>query len=141
MLVIGMALHNLPEGLAIGAGLAVSPTLGIMIAIGIALQDAPENIATIVPLYALTKKRLKSFIITTGTVLFEVIGFAFGYFILKGAMPELLGSSLALAAGFMTYISVEELIPAARIKQNLKVGATGLIPGGAGALLLALLAV
>jgi len=42
---------------------------------------------------------------------------------------ELLGASLALAAGFMTYISVEELIPAAQIKQNLKTGLTGLILG------------
>ncbi len=34
MLVIGMALHNLPEGLAIGVDFALTPTLGIMIAIG-----------------------------------------------------------------------------------------------------------
>jgi len=63
MLVIGMALHNLPEGLAIGAGFALTPILGIMIALGIAAQDVPENIATIVPLYGLTKKKIKSFVI------------------------------------------------------------------------------
>ncbi|MCK4521330.1 MAG: ZIP family metal transporter [Nanoarchaeota archaeon] len=129
MLVIGMALHNLPEGLAIGTGFALTPALGIMIALGIAAQDVPENIATIVPLYGLTKKRMKSFIITTGTILFEVFGFIFGYFILKGASQNLLGASLALAAGFMTYISVEELIPAAQIRQNLKVGIVSIILG------------
>jgi len=63
MFVIGMALHNLPEGLAIGAGFALTPILGIMIALGIAAQDVPENIATIVPLYGLTKKKMKSFVI------------------------------------------------------------------------------
>jgi len=109
MLVIGMALHNIPEGLAIGVGFALTPALGIMIALGIAAQDVPENIATIVPLYGLTKKRIKSFIITTATIGFEVIGFIFGYFILKGTSLNLLGMSLALAAGFMTYISIEEL--------------------------------
>ena len=61
MLVIGIALHNLPEGLAIGIGFALEPKLGIIIALGIAMQDVPENIATIVPLYSLTKKKVKSF--------------------------------------------------------------------------------
>ncbi|HEX55077.1 MAG: hypothetical protein DRO95_05095 [Candidatus Altiarchaeales archaeon] len=134
MLVIGMALHNLPEGLAIGVGFALRPALGVMIALGIAAQDVPENIATIVPLYGLTKKRMKSFIIVTVTILFELIGFLLGYYILKETSRGLLGASLALAAGFMTYISIEELIPAARIKENLKVGiisiALGLIGVG-----------
>lgn len=129
MLVIGMALHNIPEGLAIGIGFALRPVLGVAIALGIALQDVPENIATIVPLYGLTKKRMKSFIITTATILFEVIGFIFGYYIFKGVSLSLLGASLALAAGFMVYISVEELIPAARIKRNLKISVISLILG------------
>ena len=129
MLVIGMALHNLPEGLAIGAGFALTPTLGTTIALGIAAQDVPENIATIVPLYGLTKKRMKSFIIVTLTILFELLGFIVGYYLLKGTSLYLLGASLALAAGFMTYISIEELIPAAQIKHNLKIGIVSLILG------------
>ena len=129
MLVIGMALHNLPEGLAIGVGFALTPTLGIVIAIGIAAQDVPENIATIVPLYGLTKKRMKSFIIVTITILFELIGFIFGYYILRETSLNILGASLALAAGFMTYISIEELIPAAQIKNNLKVGVFSIVIG------------
>ena len=129
MLVIGIGLHNLPEGFAIGVGFALRPELGIMIAIGIAAQDVPENIATIVPLYGLTGKRLKSFIIIIGTILAEVIGFIIGYYFLKGSSLVLLGASLAMAAGFMTYISMEELIPAAKIKENLKVGASSLALG------------
>ncbi|MCK4614822.1 MAG: ZIP family metal transporter [Thermoplasmata archaeon] len=138
MLVIGMALHNLPEGLAIGVGFALTPSLGIMIALGIAAQDVPENVATIVPLYGLTKKRMKSFIITTGTILFEVIGFILGYYIL-GETLNLIGVSLALAAGFMVYLSIEELIPAARIKENPRTGVSGLIFGAACVLLIILL--
>jgi len=129
MLVIGIALHNIPEGLAIGAGFALSPALGIVVALGIAMQDVPENVATIVPLYGLTKKRVKSFNILVATVLFELFGFIFGYYVLKGAAPNLLGASLALAAGFMTYISIEELIPAARIREYPKIGAISLILG------------
>ncbi len=130
MLVIGMALHNIPEGLAIGVGFALEPILGIVIALGIAAQDVPENIATIVPLYCLTKKKMKSFAIVTATILFELVGFIFGYCVLKEAPLSLLGGSLALAAGFMAYISIEELIPAAQIKQHLKVGLISLALGG-----------
>ncbi len=129
MLVIGMALHNLPEGLAIGVGFALNPTLGITIALGIAAQDVPENIATIVPLYGVTKKKMKSFIILTATILFELLGFILGYYILRGSSLNLLGASLALAAGFMTYISIEELIPAAEIKCNPKIGFVSLASG------------
>ena len=129
MLVIGMALHNIPEGLAIGIGFALEPALGLVIALGIAAQDVPENIATIVPLYALTKKKIKSFFIVTITILFELFGFILGYYFLKGLPLLLLGMSLTAAAGFMTYISIDELIPAAQIKQNLKVGLTSLILG------------
>ena len=140
MLVIGIALHNIPEGLAIGVGFALSHELGIMIAIGIAAQDVPENIATIVPLYGVTKNRMKSFNILVTTVLFEMLGFIFGYYFLKEASLSLLGASLALAAGFMTYISVEELIPAAQIKENLKIGVISLIMGVLCVLLINLLA-
>lgn len=129
MLVVGMGLHNIPEGLAIGVGFALEPALGTMIALGIAAQDIPENIATIVPLYALTKNKIKSFVIVTITILFELIGFIIGYFFLEKMSLEILGISLTLAAGFMVYISVEELIPAAQIKQNLKVGTIGLVSG------------
>ena len=136
MLVVGMALHNIPEGLVIGVGFALNPALGLTVALGIAMQDVPENIATIVPLYALTEKKIKSFVIVTATILFELLGFILGYYFLKRASLSLLGMSLVAAAGFMTYISIDELIPAAQIKQNLKVGSIGLILGIASVLLL-----
>ena len=140
MLVIGIALHNIPEGLAIGVGFALTYKLGIMIAIGIAAQDLPENVATIVPLYGVTKDRMRSFNILMTTVLFEVFGFIFGYYVLRGAAPNLLGGALALAAGFMTYISIEELIPAAQIKEYPKIGIISFILGILCILLLNLLA-
>ena len=139
MLVIGMALHNLPEGLAIGVGFVVTPVLGITIALGIAAQDVPENIATIVPLYGVTQKKIKSFVIVTVTILFELLGFILGYYILRGASLNLLGAALAIAAGFMTYISMEELIPAAQIKENPKIGLVSLASGAMCSLLVILI--
>ncbi len=129
MLVIGIALHNIPEGLAIGIGFELDPVSGLVIATGIALQDIPENIATIIPLYALTKNRVKSFFIMTSTVLFEFVGFLIGFFALKGVSEEFLGMSLAAAAGFMTYISIEELLPASDPENNPKTTAIGFVTG------------
>jgi len=129
MLVIGIALHNIPEGLAIGVGYRINMTTGIIIAAGIAAQDVPENIATIIPLYALTKKRLKSFLILSFTVFFELLGFLIGYFLFKNVSEAFLGLSLAAAAGFMSYISIEELIPSSKPAQNPKTTAIAFTMG------------
>lgn len=139
MLVIGIALHNIPEGFAIGIGFALTWKLGITIALMIAIQDLPENIATIVPLYGVIKKRLKSFLILMTTVLFELSGFLIGYYLLKGTSLNILGASLSLAAGCMVYISIEELIPAAEIKRYPKLGITSIIFGFAAVLATTLL--
>ena len=47
---IGLALHNFPEGLAIGSGFGASYKLGISLAIAIALHDVPEGISMAVPM-------------------------------------------------------------------------------------------
>lgn len=47
---IGLALHNLPEGLAIGSGFGASLTLGFSLAIAICLHDIPEGISMAVPM-------------------------------------------------------------------------------------------
>ena len=41
---IGLALHNFPEGLAIGSGFGASLKLGLSLAIAICLHDIPEGI-------------------------------------------------------------------------------------------------
>ncbi len=129
MLVIGIALHNIPEGLAIGVGFALASELGIAIALAIAIQDLPENIAVIVPLYSMIKKKAKSFIILLTTVLFEVFGFILGYLVLGKTSLSWLGASLALAAGFMVYISIEELIPSAQVNKYPKMAAIAMVLG------------
>ena len=121
-LLMGMSLHNIPEGLAVGVGLALDPVMGLLIAVAVSIQDIPENLATIVPLYCVNKCKSRSFIIVMGTALFELVGFFVGYIILRGASLDAVGMSLAAAAGLMTYISMDELIPAAQIRERPKAG-------------------
>ena len=47
---IGLAIHNFPEGLAIGSGFEASQTLGISLALAICLHDIPEGISMAVPM-------------------------------------------------------------------------------------------
>ena len=50
LLAIGITLHNLPEGIAVGAGYLYNPQFGVFIAMAILLHNIPEGIATALPL-------------------------------------------------------------------------------------------
>lgn len=107
---LGIALHNLPEGVAIGAGLESSPELGATIAFAIALHNIPEGIAVAGPLRSggLTRKRV--FWLTLIAGLLTPVGAVIGM-ILFSVSAGLVSMGLAFAAGAMIYIVSDELMP------------------------------
>jgi len=107
---IGLAIHNFPEGLAIGSGFSASAKLGITLAIAIALHDVPEGISMAVPM---KKGGMKSFKVVLYTFLSGVTtGFGAFFGILIGTISEqMISICLGFAAGAMLYISAGELIP------------------------------
>lgn len=107
---IGLAIHNFPEGLAIGSGFEASLKLGYSLAIAIALHDIPEGISMAVP--------MKNGGIKTSRVIFYVIlsGITTGFGAFFGAIignisHSIIATCLAFAAGSMLYIVSGELIP------------------------------
>ena len=110
LIFFGIALHNVPEGLAIGAGLEANPALGATIAIAIGLHNIPEGLAVAGPLKAGGLSNLKVIIFTLGSGLMTVIGTLIGLLVLN-VSPVMIGGSLAFAAGAMIYIVNDELIP------------------------------
>lgn len=112
LIFFGIALHNVPEGLAIGAGLEASPELGLAIAIAIGLHNIPEGLAVAGPLKAGGLSNLKVIVFTLGAGLMTVVGTSIGLLIF-GISPIFVGGSLAFAAGAMIYIVNDELIPQA----------------------------
>ncbi len=110
-LIIGIFLHNFPEGMAIAAGLVVDFKISIAIALSIAIHDIPEAICTSAPYYYCTKKRLKSFLISASTALPTLAGFAIAFFLYKIIPKQLIGALIGATAGLMIYISGNDLIP------------------------------
>jgi len=123
----GLALHNLPEGLAIGAGLETSPELGSYIAIAIGLHNIPEGIAMAGIMRAGGLSVVKMLILTLITGLMTPVGAGLGL-IFFNISPLFIAGGMAFAAGAMVYIVNDELIPQAH-KLNSHIAIGGLILG------------
>ena len=107
---IGLAIHNFPEGLAIGSGFSASTKLGLTLAVAIALHDVPEGISMAVPMKNGGMKTYKVILYTFLSGLTTGVGAFFG--ILIGTISEqLISICLGFAAGAMLYIAAGELIP------------------------------
>jgi len=111
-LMAGIFLHNFPEGLAISIGAVSGFTVSLTIALAIAVHNIPEGICTSSPYYYCTKKRLKSFLLSSSTVIPLILGYFAGHIIFQSILPEIVGVIVAATAGLMIYISADELIPA-----------------------------
>lgn len=107
---IGLAIHNFPEGLAIGSGFEASIKLGFALAVAICLHDIPEGISMAVPMKTGGMKPSKVIIYTLLSGVTTGIGALFGA-ILGTVSEELIAICLAFAAGAMLYIVSGELIP------------------------------
>ena len=107
---IGLAIHNFPEGLAIGSGFEASVKLGLSLAIAIALHDVPEGISMAVPMKNGGMKATKViyYVILSGVT--TGIGAFFGA-IIGGISEGVIAICLSFAAGAMLYIVSGELIP------------------------------
>ena len=107
---IGLALHNFPEGLAIGSGFGASIKLGYSLALAILLHDIPEGVSMAVPMKNGGMKISKVILyvilsgVTTGAGAF--IGAAIGTI-----SEEIIAICLSFAAGAMLYIVSGELLP------------------------------
>ena len=113
LVAIGISIHNIPEGIAVGAGFMHLPKFGLFIAMAIALHNIPEGIATALPLYKGGLSKWKSFRIALYSGLVEPIGALLAAFFLI-PFSSLIPIALAFAAGVMVFITLDELIPMAR---------------------------
>ena len=118
MMVLAVALHNLPEGMAVGVVIAgslagnnnISAAGALALAVGIALQNMPEGAIISMPLKSNGMGRRKAFGYGVVSGVIEPIG-AIATILLAELVVPVLPYLLTFAAGAMLYVVVEELIP------------------------------
>ncbi len=110
LMAIAIALHNLPEGFAVGSGFEVSLSLGFTITAAIIIHDIPEGIAMAVPMRVGGFSRIRAFLYTLLSGVPMGIGALLGAAL--GKISDLLTAAcLGFAAGAMLYIIFGELLP------------------------------
>lgn len=118
MMVLAVALHNLPEGMAVGVVVAswlagnegISAASVFALALGIAIQNLPEGAIISMPLRSNGMKKGRAFGYGVISGIVEPIGAAITI-LLAAVLVPVVPYLLAFAAGAMLYVVVEELIP------------------------------
>ena len=118
MMVLAVALHNLPEGMAVGVVAAgwlsgeegISAAAAFALSLGIALQNLPEGAIISMPLKSEGMKTGKAFGYGVLSGIVEPVGAALTI-LASGFIIPFLPYLLSFAAGAMLYVVVEELIP------------------------------
>lgn len=123
LLVTAVTVHNVPEGLAVGAAfgaaaatsgvaadIATSVGAAVALTVGIGLQNFPEGLAVAMPLRGAGMSRWKAFGYGQASGLVEPVSAVFGAYAVVAVRP-LLPYALAFAAGAMIFVVVQELIP------------------------------
>jgi|TARA_B110000263_G_scaffold248773_1_gene264507 ZIP family zinc transporter len=143
LLVLAIALHNIPEGLAVGVafGALASPELlnlgdnniftigsAIALAIGIGIQNFPEGFAVSMPLRRQGVSKFKSWQWGQLSAIVEPIFAVIGAAVVMQILP-ILPYALSFAAGAMIFIVVEEVIPESQRGGHTDLATIGLILG------------
>ena len=132
VLACAIALHNVPEGMTIGASYASSEGVmgraALVLAVLIGLHNIPEGMAVSVPLISGGMEKRKAVCITAASGFPTVLGALLGYW-LGEIGPLGLCLSLGFASGAMLYVVFGEILPQAIIMYRSKLPAFSAIAG------------
>lgn len=117
---IGIMIHNIPEGMATFITTNENIKLGVSITIAITMHNIPEGISIALPIYYYTKSKKKAFLYTTICGLSEPLGALLAYLFLTPSTITL-GIIYAIIAGIMIHISMYELLPNANKYKRYKI--------------------
>lgn len=136
LLFMSVTLHNVPEGMAVGAvfagllatGAEMSIMAALSLSIGIALQNFPEGSIVSLPLKTEGKTKTRAFLFGVASGIVELIAAVITIAFSALIMP-ILGYLLAFAAGAMIYVVVEELIPESQDGEHSNIATVGVMLG------------
>ena len=130
LVTLAIAIHNFPEGIATFASALVDLRIGVPIAVAVAIHNIPEGIAISMPIFCATGNRRKALVYSFLSGLAEPIGALLGFVVLSTFLNDIvLGLIFAGIAGIMVFISLDQLLPAAREYGHHHLSVYGLILG------------
>lgn len=130
MSALAIAMHNIPEGLALFITGLNDIALAYPVAVAIIIHNIPLAVAISVPLVYSTGSRKKAFIYTTLVGLMQPIGAVIGYVLLSSFLNDMVfGILLSVVAGIMIFVSLDELLPAAQQDVDHHISVYGAIAG------------
>ncbi|MDE6584963.1 MAG: ZIP family metal transporter [Anaeroplasmataceae bacterium] len=128
IMLLAITLHNLPEGMAIGAAGTAELKMGILVAALIAVHNIPEGMAISAPLASGGVKAWKTILLTAlagaATVLGALLGLAIGEI---GSLA--ISICMGLAGGAMLYVTFCEIIPQAILMDEGRVPTASMLIG------------
>ena len=108
--VIGIILHNIPEGILTYMATNLNTNLGSSITLAIMMHNIPEGLSISVPIYYSTNSRKKAILIVFLSALSEPFGALISFLFLNQFVNQLfIGIIISLVCGIMIYISIFEL--------------------------------
>ena len=129
LFVFAIALHNVPEGMAIGVSFSQGDTsVAIPFTTAIAIQDVPEGLAVALAMIAAGFRRVNSVLIAMATGFLEPIGALLGVTLSSG-VPLAYPIGLGLSAGAMIFVVSHEVIPETHRNGHQTVATLGLMVG------------
>ena len=127
-----IALHNVPEGMTIGASYAsndsVMGSAALVLAVLIGLHNIPEGMAVSVPLISGGMKKVKAVVLTAASGIPTILGALLGFW-LGEIGPMGLTLSLGFASGAMLYVVFGEILPQSILMYHSKLPAFSTIVG------------
>lgn len=110
MIYVAIAVDLASDGLMLGTGSAVSPSLGIVLALGQVLADLPEGYAVIANFRDKVVPRGRRVLLSASFILFSVGMALLAFLLLRDAPEAWKMAALSFAAGLLTVSAVEEML-------------------------------
>lgn len=110
LIVIGDLLHNMIDGVAIGAAFIVSVPTGVITAIAVSTHEIPKELGTFALLLSKGWKDRTVIIANVATAVGTVISAVVVYFVARD-VSAIVGPALAITSGFFIYVAASDIIP------------------------------
>lgn len=111
LVILGDTIHNLIDGVAIGAAYVTSPSFGVVVALSTFLHETPHEIGDFGVLISRGWSRKKTFFANFYSSLATIPGALIVYYLIPSGADERMAVLLAISAGIFLYLGASDFLP------------------------------